>query len=99
MIDNRIKVGAALEKAREKIGKSAGEVGRESGVTTVTVRKIEMGHCTVKAETLDAIALASGLDRAAADRVLALAGHVRPELHSALLKHPERWDDVTASMK
>ena len=33
MSDNRIKVGAALEKAREKTGKSAGEVGREIGVT------------------------------------------------------------------
>lgn len=99
MSDNRISVGTALEKSREKTGKSAGEVGREIGVTGVTVRKVEMGHCTVKAETLEAIALASGMDRAAADRVLVLAGHVRPELLAALLRHPERWDDVVASMK
>ena len=94
MSDNRTKVGALLEKARERTGKSALAVAREAHVSAVTVRKIEVGHCTVKAETLDAIAAASGMDRAAADRLLALAGHVRPAVLEALLKHADRWDEV-----
>ena len=96
MNDPRVKVGKAIENAREKTGKSAGQVGREAGVTGVTVRDVEKGIGGVKATTLEALALASGLDRTETDRLLALVGHVRPALHEALLKHPERWDDVLA---
>ena len=99
MNDPRVKVGKAIEKAREKTGKSAGQVGREAGVTTVTVRDVEKGIGGVKATTLEALAIASGVDRAEADRLLALVGHLRPALHEALLKHPERWDAVLKALK
>ncbi len=35
-----------------------------------------------------------GLDRAAEERWLALAGHLPTDVERALLAYPDRWDDV-----
>lgn len=90
------KIGAAIEKARLKTGKSAGDVAREIGITGVAVRAIERGSSGALPETLEAMAIAAGLTRARTDKLHAMAGHVRPAVHAALVACPAKWDAVLA---
>jgi transcriptional regulator with XRE-family HTH domain len=90
------KVGRLIRSARMMRGLTQKDLARKLGVRSGSyVGMLESGLCKGigigRLEEIATFLRVSGVDRY---RWLAAAGHLPPPLLGALIKSPERWDDV-----
>ena len=90
------KVGRLIRSARMMRGLTQKDLARKLGVRSGSyVGMLESGLCKGigigRLEEIASFLRVNGVDRY---RWLAAAGHLPPPLFGALIKSPERWDDV-----
>jgi transcriptional regulator with XRE-family HTH domain len=89
-------LGPELRAAREATGATLRETARRLSLSPSTLSLAERCGPVLGRTMLLELAEHYGTGKAVATRWLALAGHLPADLESALLDHPERWDDVLA---
>lgn len=89
-------LGAEIRARRELIDRSLRRTARHVRRSHAWLSRVETGHETPGVGAPASLALYLGADAATQDRWLALAGHVAPDLVTALLDAPSRWREVRA---
>jgi transcriptional regulator with XRE-family HTH domain len=91
------KVGRLIRDARMSTGLTQKDLAKRLGVRSGSyVGMLESGLCKgVGVGRLREIAHHLDVRGIETYRWMAAAGHLPPTLRTALMKHPERWDEVT----
>jgi transcriptional regulator with XRE-family HTH domain len=90
------RIGQLIRSARMDRGLTQKDLARKLGVRSGSyVGMLESGLCKgigiSRLEEIAAFLRVNGIDRY---RWMAAAGHLPPSLFGALMKRPDRWDDV-----
>ncbi len=95
------KIGRLIRDARMSTGLTQKDLARRLGVRSGSyVGMLESGLCKgVGVGRLREIAHHLDVHGVDTYRWMAAAGHLPPGLLSALMKNPERWDEVTALLE
>lgn len=97
----RADMKAVAAAIRGRLGRNHGaasSLARACGVTPACISDVLNGHKAASPQLLARIASALNVDRDLSDVWHAIAGHVAPDLVTALVAHPERWEALRAMM-
>lgn len=90
-------IGPLIRAARMARGLTQRDLAEKLGAGSAPyIGMLEAGLTSIGAERLQEIASILGLTSAERNRWMAAAEHVPAPLWNALMKHPDRWDDVLA---
>ena len=92
------RIGQLIRSARMHRGLTQKDLARKLGVRSGSyVGMLESGLCKgIGISRLEEIATFLDVDGTDLYRWMAAAGHLPPQLFGALMKRPERWDDIVS---
>ena len=91
-------VGDAIRGRLGRNHGAASSLARSCGVTPACISDVLNGHKAASPQLLARIVSALDVDRELSDVWHAIVGHVAPDLVTALVAHPERWEAVRSMM-